>query len=123
MSNNPIVHWELMGEDGDAQKNFYTSIFDWEFQPTEGFENYYMVDREAIGVGGAVGQGPEQMPAYSTIYVQVESIDESLGKIEANGGSMVMPRTVLPGTVTFGLFHDPSGNLVGLVEAETPAAE
>jgi len=30
---------------------------------------------------------------------------------------------VIPGTVTFGLFADPAGNLVGLVEAETPAAE
>jgi hypothetical protein len=30
---------------------------------------------------------------------------------------------VIPGMVTFGLFTDPAGNLVGLVEAETPPAE
>ena len=123
MSANPIVHWELMGPDGDAQKAFYGSIFDWEFDTPEGFENYHMVDREATGVGGAVGQGNENMPNYFALYVQVDDIEVSLGDIESNGGSTVVPRTEIPGTVTFALFNDPAGNLVGLVEAETPAAE
>ena len=34
-----------------------------------------------------------------------------------------MPRTVIPGIVTFGLFGDPAGNMVGIVEEETPAGE
>ena len=122
MSANPIVHWELMGADGEVQKTFYEGIFDWKLEPTEGFEGYHMVSSDDVGVGGAVGQGNEQMPSYMTIYVQVESINESLGQIEASGGTTVLPRTVVPGTVTFGLFNDPAGNLVGLVEAETPAA-
>lgn len=121
MSANPIVHWELMGPDGEAQKGFYSSIFDWKLSQVENFPNYFMTDAEETGVAGAVGQGNEQMPAYSTFYVQVEAIEESLGKIEANGGSTVVPRTEIPGTVSFALFHDPAGNLVGLVEAETPA--
>ena len=121
MSANPIVHWELMGPDGEAQKGFYSSIFDWRLSQAENFPNYFMTDAEETGVAGAVGQGNEQMPAYSTFYVQVEAIEESLGKIEANGGSTVLPRTEIPGTVTFALFHDPAANLVGLVEAETPA--
>jgi len=32
-----------------------------------------------------------------------------------------MPRTEIPGVVTFGLFNDPAGNLVGLVEEDTPS--
>ena len=122
MSANPIVHWELMGADGAAQKAFYESIFDWKLEATEGLDNYHMVSADDVGVGGGVGQGNEQMPSYMTIYVQVESIDESLGQIEASGGTTVLPRTVMPGTVTFGLFNDPAGNLVGLVEAATPPA-
>ncbi len=122
MSSNPIVHWELMGADGEAQKAFYESIFDWKLEATEGLDNYHMVSSDDVGVGGGVGQGNEQMPNYMTIYVQVESIDESLGQIEARGGTTVVPRTVMPGTVTFGLFNDPAGNLVGLVEAATPPA-
>ncbi len=123
MSNNPIVHWELMGADAGAQKEFYGKIFDWEFNSPEGFDEYHMVSEEGMGVGGAVGKGPEEMPSYALIYVQVDSIDESLAAVEANGGSTVMPRTEIPGTVTFAMFNDPAGNMVGLVEAETPAGE
>ena len=122
MSANPIVHWELMGVDGDAQKTVYEANFDWKLEPQEGLDGYHMVSADDVGVGGAVGQGNEQMPNYMTIYIQVEGIDEALSGIEASGGATVVPRTVMPGTVTFGLFNDPAGNLVGLVEAATPPA-
>ena len=117
MSANPIVHWELVGPDGEALKNFYTSIFDWELAAPEGFDNYYMGDEKALGLGGAVGQGDEDTPAYTTIYVQVADIEESLGKIEANGGKTVQERTEIPDMVVFAQFRDPAGNLVGLVES------
>ncbi len=118
MSSNPIVHWELMGPDGEAMKKFYSSVFDWKFQSPPGFDNYYMTEAEDTGVGGAVGQGMEEMPAYAAIYVQVDDIEATLGKIEEQGGKTVVPRTVIPDTVVFGMFHDPAGNLVGLVEED-----
>ena len=74
---NKIVHWELMGADGDAQKAFYSTIFDWEFAATEGIENYHMTTAEAAGVGGAVGQGNEHMPNYAAMYVEVGDINET----------------------------------------------
>ena len=120
---NPIVHWELMGPDGDAMVEFYSKMFGWSPQGVPGFDNYYMVDDEQAGLGGAVGTGPEQMPSYMTFYIQVDSIDDHLAQIGGAGGSTVMPRTVVPGIVTFALFSDPAGNTVGIVEAETPPAE
>jgi predicted enzyme related to lactoylglutathione lyase len=118
MSKNPIVHWELMGPDGDAMKTFYSTIFDWKFQSPPGFENYHMTDAEDTAVGGAVGQGMADMPAYAAIYVQVENIDSTLEEVEKAGGKTVVPRTVIPDTVVFGMFHDPAGNLVALVEED-----
>ncbi len=118
-----VVHWELMGADGDGLAAFYRDLFGWETQTTEGFDSYHMVDAEQSGVGGAVGKGPEGQESYLTIYLQVPSIDEQLGKIEAAGGQTVMPRTEIPGIVTFAMFSDPAGNVVGLVEDETPNTE
>ncbi len=57
MSNNPVVHWELMGADGDAQKAFYESIFDWKLEAPEGFGEYHMIGNDEVGLGGAVGKG------------------------------------------------------------------
>ena len=122
MSANPIVHWEFMGADGDSQRSFYSSIFDWEFAAVEGFDGYHMTSAESSGVAGAVGTGNEQMPNYSAVYIQVDDINDSLTTVEANGGSTVVPRTEIPGTVTFAMFNDPAGNMVGIVEADTPAA-
>jgi predicted enzyme related to lactoylglutathione lyase len=116
-----IVHWELMGADGAAQKAFYSQIFGWNLEGVEGFGHYYMVSNEEAGVGGAVGQGNEHMPNYQAMYVEVPDIDAHLAKIEAAGGKTAVPRTVVPDTVVFALFSDPAGNLVGLVEEEMPS--
>ena len=118
MSNNPVVHWELMGPDGSAQKAFYESLFDWKLESPPGFDDYHMVGNDQVGVGGAIGKGGEEMPAYSCIYVQVDSIDDTLSQVEAGGGTVIAPRTVIPETVIFGLFTDPAGNMVGLVEPD-----
>ena len=118
MSKNPVVHWELMGPDGDAQKAFYESIFDWKLDAPPGFEGYHMIGDDVVGGGGAVGKGGDEMPSYSAIYVQVDSIDETLTAVESNGGKTLVPRTVIPDTVIFGLFSDPAGNVVGLVEPD-----
>ena len=123
MAEHKIVHWELMGPDGDKLAAFYGDLFGWNLAPSPGFDGYNMTTEEETGIGGAIGQGNENMPQYQTIYIQVDSVEEHLGKAEGAGGTTVVPRTVVPGMVAFGLFTDPAGNLVGVVEEETPAAE
>jgi predicted enzyme related to lactoylglutathione lyase len=39
-----------------------------------------------------------------------------LKKIESLGGKTVVPTTEIPNMVTFALFKDPEGNMVGLVK-------
>ncbi len=116
---NKIVHIEFMGADGAGQHKFYTELFGWQAEEVPGFNHYYMVSSDSAGVGSAVGQGPEDSPTYLTVYIEVDSIDDHLARIEAAGGSTVMPRTVVPDVVTFAMFRDPAGNVVGLVEAES----
>jgi predicted enzyme related to lactoylglutathione lyase len=50
------------------------------------------------------------------ITIQVGSIDESLKKVEAEGGSTVQPRTEIPNMGAFAYFKDPEGNTLGLWE-------
>jgi predicted enzyme related to lactoylglutathione lyase len=113
---NPVTHFELMGPNGDAQRDFYSNVFDWQVNEVEGFGGYYLVQTGDGQLGGAVGQGSEEMPNYVTIYVSVDEIDAKLEEIENAGGQTVLPRTEIPDMVTYALFKDPAGNLVGLVE-------
>lgn len=116
MSANPIVHWEIMGPDGSQLREFYGSVFDWALESVEGFESYFTTEGDSMGVNGAVGQGAEEMPTYQCIYVGVEDIDTKLTEVEAAGGSTVIAKTSIPDVVTFAMFRDPAGNLVGIVE-------
>jgi predicted enzyme related to lactoylglutathione lyase len=53
------------------------------------------------------------------ITIDVESIDEALRDVEAKGGSMVAPRTAIPGMGAFAYFRDTEGNVMGLWETAT----
>ena len=123
MAKNPLVHWEIMGPDARVLADFYGSVFDWAPEGSPALEDYFQVGDDDSGLSGAVGQGPAEMPSYLTLYVGVDDVDEQLAKVTAAGGETVMPRTVIPGVVAFGMFKDPAGNMVGLAENETPAAE
>ena len=114
-----VTHWEIMGEDGDGLRDFYSGVFGWNLEAVPGFDSYYTVSGDDVGgEGGAVGKGMEEMPSYVTMYLGVDSIDDHLAQIEASGGRTIVPRTVIPDTVTFAMFADPAGNVLGLTENE-----
>jgi predicted enzyme related to lactoylglutathione lyase len=50
------------------------------------------------------------------IVIQVDSIDESLKKVEAEGGTTVSPRAEMPGMGAYAYFKDTEGNVIGLWE-------
>jgi len=117
----PIVHFEILGKDHAALRDFYAAQFGWGMQDV--MDGYTLVTTAEGSPAGAVGTPPDGMDRMVTVYVQVDSIDEALAAIGKAGGSTVVPRTVLPGMVTYAQFSDPAGNVVGLVEAEMPPAE
>jgi uncharacterized protein len=103
----PIVYFEIAGPEGKALQSFYSSVFAWNIDATATIA--------AASTGGIKG-GIRQDPAEKVLYLGVASIDETLKQIEAAGGKTVLPRTVVPGVVTFALFTDPAGNRMGLAE-------
>ena len=76
---------------------------------------------DASSTGGLKG-GIRQDPAEKIFYLGVPDIAEALKQIEAAGGQVVVPRTEVPGVVTFALFLDPAGNRLGLAEFGSYAA-
>ena len=50
------------------------------------------------------------------ITIEVDSIDDSLKKVDAGGGSTIQPRTPIPDMGAFAYFKDSEGNVMGLWE-------
>ena len=72
----PVVHFEVVGKDGEKLHRYYSELFGWEIQ-IDNAMNYGMVAREGnvgqdgVGIGGGVGQGPEGYDGHVTFYVAV----------------------------------------------------
>lgn len=61
-----IVHFDLLAEDLERAKTFYSSLFGWNFEPAPGWTDFYLITTAdadgSPGVGGGMGaQGaPDQ---------------------------------------------------------------
>ena len=117
----PVVHFEVIGKDGDKLKSYYSELFGWEFN-SDNPMNYGVVQRDGntnadgAGIGGGVSAGPEGYEGHVTFYIEVPDVEASLVKAESLGGSRVMgPDEVMEGLV-LGLFNDPEGHLIGVVK-------
>jgi predicted enzyme related to lactoylglutathione lyase len=118
----PVVHFEVVGKDGEKLRRYYSELFGWEIDANNPM-NYGIVNREdnlnaeGVGVGGGVGQGPEGYGGHVTFYVEVPDVEAALAQAESLGGARVMgPEQVTP-DVQLGQFTDPEGNLIGVIKA------
>jgi predicted enzyme related to lactoylglutathione lyase len=115
---HPVMWFEVLGKDGDALRNFYGKLFGWTFDANNPIR-YGMVDTGAKrGVSGGIGQVFPGTRPWTTFYVETPDVAASLGDAERLGGRVVMPRTEMP-DVTLGVFEDPEGHVIGLVEARS----
>jgi predicted enzyme related to lactoylglutathione lyase len=122
----PVVHFEVIGNDPAKLRSFYTGLFEWEFAiddaATEAISqpgNYGFVDGSTTGAGinGGVGGG-EGYEARVLFYVGVPNVEAALKKAESLGGKRRMGPEGTPGRLVVGQFTDPEGNLIGIAGAE-----
>ena len=119
----PVVHFEVIGKDGEKLRGYYAELFDWKIDANNPM-NYGVVQREenlsdeGIGIGGGVGVGPDGYDGHLTFYVQVPDVEAALAKAEELGGTRVMGPDEVPGMgIVLGHFRDPEGHLIGLVQS------
>ena len=104
----PIVFFDIAGPAEAKLGDFYRDVFDW--APAMG-------PNLAIPIAGPPLMGTlRQDPPGKTLYIGVKDVTATLGKIVEHGGKVHAPRFEVPGVVILGLFLDPAGNFMGLVE-------
>ena len=70
MMGQPVVHFEVIGSDGERLQKYYGELFDWDVN-SDNEMKYGLVDRESnsngegIGLGGGIGRAPTATRATS----------------------------------------------------------
>jgi len=115
MPHGKICYIEIPANTPDASARFYSSIFGWKTR-TRGDGALAFDDTGAVS-GTWVGEKDRTPDETTRIYIMVDSIADTLKRIEAGGGKIVRPRTGIGGGGgAFAVFADPAGAEFGLYE-------
>lgn len=109
----PIVFFDIAGPDLETQRRFYREVFGWESAPSGHVS--------APVPPGQLAGFLRTDPAAVMLYWGVPDVTAALAKVEAAGGAVTAPRFEVKGVVVLGLFADPAGNALGLVEMDGDA--
>ena len=124
-----VVHFEIPVDNRGRAEEFYATVFEWDVQDSDmGGGSVYtlagtvatdekMQPKETGAINGGLMDRTSDL-SVPVITIGVDSIDDSLKKVEAGGGSTITPRTPIPGMGAFGYFKDTEGNVIGLWEAQ-----
>jgi len=115
MSKHPIVHVEISANNLQAASKFYADLFGWQIQQFPDMN--YATFETGDGPGGGFNPITPENPAGTvTVYFNTDDILETIAKVEALGGTILMPKTEIPTVGWFALFKDPTDNTLALLQ-------
>jgi predicted enzyme related to lactoylglutathione lyase len=124
---NAINWFEIPAADFDRAVNFYSTVLGQDIQKSE-----FMGEPQAFfagsdtGVGGAIVKSERLTPATTgtLVYLNVETVnqlEQSLERVEPNGGKVLMPKMAIGDPGFIGIILDTEGNCIGLHAPKPPA--
>ncbi len=125
-----VGHFEIQAANPQRAIEFYRKTLGWEFNQW-GENQYWLIttgpaDKPGINGGLLPRRGDDPLEGQSVnAYVctaMVDSLDDSLNAVTANGGSMVVPKMPVPGVGWLAYFKDTEGNIFGLMQTDPNAA-
>jgi hypothetical protein len=116
-----VVHFEISAEKPEKLTKFYEQVFKWKFEKWKGPMDYWLImtGENEPGIDGGLIRG--QIGASTVNTISVPSIDDYIKKIKENKGTIIVPKTAIPGVGWTAYFKDPEGNSFGLMEDDPTA--
>lgn len=117
------THFEIPVDDPDRAEKFYAAVFGWTFQRYPGAPEYYgmaTTGESEPGINGALFK--RGSAGETSVTMSVDSIDDTLERIQSEGGKVVLGRTPIPGMGWFATCEDTEGNKFGLFTEDPSAA-
>ncbi|GIN39370.1 MULTISPECIES: VOC family protein [Heyndrickxia] len=118
---NRIAHFEMQVSNTEKTIEFYKNIFGWKIEPFGDYGyNFITTDEEGVEVTGGILPSPDgQARIINTI--EVNNLEESLEKVQENGGETIYPKMALPGRGFVAYCQGPEGLLFGIFQPDKNA--
>ena len=113
MSKRNIVHVEIPAADVESAGKFYQELLGWKLQHIPEM-NYTMWESEGGESGGFTDVSADMPAGQVMVYIHSDDIEADLKKVEELGGKALHPKTEIPQTGWYGIFQDPTGNVLAL---------
>jgi predicted enzyme related to lactoylglutathione lyase len=126
-----VTAFNIPAKDMGRACEFYRQVFGWEIGPVKGSSGGYHAavttptDKEGIPIArGAINGGLFENATHGieTVFLEIEvdSIDSTVGKVNAQGGRLVREKRPMLDFGFFAVVQDPDGNYLGLMEYGKP---
>lgn len=124
-----VAHFAINADDVGRARRFYERVFGWRFEAwgPPGFLQAFTGTESEPGIRGALQQRRELVPGQRTIgyecSISVKDVDAVAAAVIANGGTIVIPRTLIPTVGHLIFFRDPEGNVAGAMQFDPSALD
>lgn len=124
-----VAHFAINADDVDRARRFYERVFDWRFEAW-GPPGFFQIRTGANGdpgIRGALQKRRSLVEGQPTIgyecSISVADVDAVAAAVVANGGTIVIPRTLIPTVGHLIFFRDPEGNVAGAMQFDSDAQD
>ena len=106
---------ELVTQDVDASKKFYSSLFGWKPETFGGPASDYILFKQADTMIGGLMKCPQPgLPTHWLAYVTVEDVDATAVQAKKLGARIVVEPFDIPTVGRIAVLVDPQGAAIGL---------
>ncbi len=120
MSKRNVVHIEIPAANLEGAGKFYSDLFGWKISHMP--EMNYTMWEAGDGSGGGFPAVSADNPAGQVlVYIDSDDIEADLKKVVKLGGKVLREKTEIPGMGWFGIFKDPTENVLGLYTSMNPS--
>lgn len=109
-------------------KTFFEHVFNWRFERFPMPYEYYRIQagpEHEPGIDGGMGAISDtptcEGEPLTQVTIPVTNIDESIARIQENGGRVVEGKMPIPGLGWFAACTEPGGLLFGIMQADAEA--
>lgn len=120
-----LSHFEITADDPERAAAFYRKAFGWEFNDWGGPFKYLLATtgpKDQVGIDGAI------MPRHHTNQAVINTIsvdkwEDGARAVSDAGGKVLSEKDAVPGQGYFAYCRDTEGNVFGIFEANSSAAQ